>query len=467
MKKDTVWQQYGAKALALFGIALVLEFAIADISFLLEDRSKRRQEAEADIRRMAGTEQVIEGPVLGIETSKETGSAQTATDSSRKYPQKKVNIFPLKQINVTSKVVTEERYRGIYALETFVSTIQIIAEVVIPPTIGLQSASGYQDSSQVARGLLFFRVSGKQYIQSFSDVTLDGTALILSRSPDPDLVTFEVPLPSMTSSETSHALRATLKVRGTRGIAISPMSQSYDITIESTSPNPRFMGAVLPLERAVDVNGSRASWHGEPVSTSLSCYPECLSVSEFFSVNASPMGVDFLGSLGSHSIVERSIKYRSLVIWLTFGAFILFEIVTKIRIHPIQYLVVGAALTVYYLLLLSLAEQVGFSCAYGAAAFVTIALIAGYSSAILKRRKYGIVIGSLLVSVYGFLYTVLKEQDAALLFGSIGLTLFLAIFMFITRRIDWYELMPTIRPRDEVSGPTGSLEDSHSFALSE
>jgi inner membrane protein len=443
MKQLSAWRQYRAKAFALLCIGLVLEFAITDISALLNERSDRQKQAEEDIRRMAGTEQIIEGPVFGIETTEESIAVGTSGEAATRYDSKKLKIVPFKQATIKAQVATEERYRGIYALETYVSTVDIAAEVIIPPTESSDISITPQSSPKSQRGLIFIGLSGKQFIQSLSEVSLNGKPLTLTQSPRPDIVTFEVPLTNMTAGETSHSFHATLKVRGTRGIAISPMSHSYDLTLESASQNPSFVGAILPLERTIDEKGSRASWHGDPVSTSLSCYPECESISTFFNANASPMGADFLGSLKGHSMVERAIKYRTLVIVLTFGVYLLFEFVTKVRIHPLQYLLVGAALTLYYLLLLSLTEQLGFSLAYASAAIVTIGLISGYSSAILRSRKHGGVIASLLMSIYAFLFTVLKEQEAALLFGSIGLTLFLGIFMFVTRRIDWYELIPT------------------------
>lgn len=432
MSSSVGWKPYLGKALALLGIAFVLELAIVDISSLLSERYERQQRAEEEVRRMAGGEQLIEGPVLVV--------AEGANpDFTKSLP-----IVPLKRVSIDTKVATEERYRGSYSYETLLSTVTMKGEVEIPDNLLLPTQHIAESSPTTSHGFFLLRVSERHFIQSVDTVTLDGTPLTIVRSHRPDTLAFAIPLLADRAPGVSRPLEVTLRVRGTKGISFSPLSHAFAVNLQSNSPNPSFVGAFLPIERSVDSSGSAAQWRGDTISTSLSCYRECPSVDTFFANNSSPVGAVFLNDLSVHSMVERAIRYRELFVVLTFGEFLLFEIITKVRIHPVQYLLVGGALTVYYLLLLSLAEQIGFLLAYSVAAGVIICLIAGYTAAILRSRKHGAVVGGLLMSTYAFLCTVLQEQDLALLFGSVGLTLFLAVFMFVTRQIDWYALIPAV-----------------------
>ena len=149
-------------------------------------------------------------------------------------------------------------------------------------------------------------------------------------------------------------------------------------------------------------------------------------------------GVSLVTPVDNYRLVERAMKYGILFIVLLFTAFFLFETLARLRIHPLQYLLVGAALCLFYLVLLALSELLVFWGAYIVAAGASTALVTGYSAAILGRRR-AVVIGLELVLIYGFLYTTLQLQDYALVLGSAGLFAALAVVMFSTRRVNWYD----------------------------
>jgi inner membrane protein len=406
--------------------------AISDISGLLSERYERQQRAEEEVRRMAGGQQLIEGPVIVF-------GEEELFDLAKPMP-----IVPLKQASIDATVNTEELHRGSYSYESFLGTVAIRGEVEIPQQLALPSLKTADGGEVPPTGYILLRISERHALQSVDTATLNGKPLTIARSSQSDTIAFSTPLLAELPRGVPHTFEVTLRVRGTKGISFSPLSHAFTVSLKSNSTDPSFVGTILPAERKIDTSGSMAQWRGDSFSTPLSCYPGCPSVDHYFVENSFTVGAVFLNSLSPHTMVERAIKYRDLFVLLTFGAFILFEFITLIRIHPIQYFLVGGALTVYYLLLLSLAEQVGFLLAYTAAAGVTIFLISGYAAAILRSRKHGAVVGGLLISTYAFLYTVLQEQDLALLFGSVGLTIFLAVFMFITRRIDWYALIPAL-----------------------
>jgi inner membrane protein len=157
-------------------------------------------------------------------------------------------------------------------------------------------------------------------------------------------------------------------------------------------------------------------------------------------IEASAFGAELITPVGVHEAALRATKYGVLILGFTFIAYFLFELFVPLRLHALQYLLIGLANCVFYLLLLALAEHVGFAPAYVASALASTALITSYSGAILRSLKRAAPIGALLTALYGYLYVTLKAEDYALLFGALGVFAMLAGFMYVTRRIDWFDV---------------------------
>ena len=208
--------------------------------------------------------------------------------------------------------------------------------------------------------------------------------------------------------------------------------------------NPSFMGNYLPISREISKNGFTASWKILNLGRS---FPRTLYSSKGESqtqiLGNSQFGVGFYAAVDAHRMSDRALKYEIFVIALTFLVFAMFEVFSKIRVHSIQYLLVGAALVLFYLLLLSLSEHLGFSVAYLFASLTVLGLVCGYSRSILRKGSGASTVGLSLSLLYGFFYTLLQEQDYSLLIGTLGLTLILGFLMYLTRNIDWYRLGDT------------------------
>lgn len=213
------------------------------------------------------------------------------------------------------------------------------------------------------------------------------------------------------------------------------------VKLKSNWPDPGFRGAFLPVESSVRADGFDASW---TISYYGRDYPQQWTSrmgNERFTtttVSNSLFGVYFLSVLDAYRYVERAIKYGVLFFVLVFTTFFLFEITARQKIHPFQYLMVGAALCVFYLLLLSISEFIGFSAAYALAAIASTALITWYCRQFLGGGGRTLMVGAGLAGVYTFLYITLRQQDYALLMGAIALFLVLAVVMYVTRGVDWY-----------------------------
>ena len=232
-----------------------------------------------------------------------------------------------------------------------------------------------------------------------------------------------------------------LDFNGSDGIFFVPFGVQNEATLKSNWPDPAFRGAFLPADRSVRPDGFNANWK---VSYYGRDYPQQWTSrggNERFNVQVvtnSRFGTQFLSILDAYRYVERSIKYGVLFLVLVFTAFFLFEVTARQKIHPFQYLMVGAALCLFYLLLLSISEFIGFGWAYLSAAAASTILITWYCRYFLGGGVRTLMIGAGLAGVYTFLYITLRQQDYALLMGAIALFIVLAVVMYVTRKVDWY-----------------------------
>jgi inner membrane protein len=161
----------------------------------------------------------------------------------------------------------------------------------------------------------------------------------------------------------------------------------------------------------------------------------------------SAFGLSLVQPAGSYQQNVRAGKYGVLFIALTFVAFFLFEVLRGLRVHPVQYLLVGLALCTFYVVLLALSEQIGFGAAYALAAAVVVVMVGGYAAVVLAARRAGLLLGALLGLIYGLLYGLVVSEDYALLMGSLALLGAVAVMMYLTRRVDWYALGPAAPAR--------------------
>ncbi len=232
-----------------------------------------------------------------------------------------------------------------------------------------------------------------------------------------------------------------LALNGSSGLQIAPLGIQNEVDLKSSWQDPSFNGAFLPTQRSLSLQGFNAQWQVSYYGRDYAQQWTDTLNNETFNleaVNSSLFGLTLMSPIDSYRNVERSIKYGILFITLVFTAFFLFEISGKLKIHPFQYCLVGAALCLFYLALLSFSEFIPFIFAYLIAACVSIILITLYSMAVLKSGKRGLLIAGGLMTTYGFLYITLQATDYALLIGTIGLFMALSLVMYVTRNIDWY-----------------------------
>ncbi len=237
------------------------------------------------------------------------------------------------------------------------------------------------------------------------------------------------------NEEVSFAFAA--KLQGSGALLFRPAPKSTSVEVEANWPHPKFVG-VLASSHDIGAGGFTARWQLRSAGAAFFSRWEDREENETKREKA--FGVELLQPVDSYRMTRRSIKYEFLFTALTLGVFLVIEIFGARRIHPIQYLMVGGALVLFYLLLLSLAEHIGFGAAYGASSLAVVALVAGYAVSALESGLQGATVGGVLVTLYGFLYVLLALQDFSLLVGSIGIFSILAAIMLGSRHVDWYGL---------------------------
>ena len=428
-------------------LILLLLIPLGMITGVLSERLNRRNEAVADITSSWGREQNVIGPVLMIPYQYRFKAIKEVPGKDGKVEKREVEetasawaYFLPEQLNVTGDVQTQMLHRGIYDAAVFRAQVTVAGKFAPPDfayfKIDIKDvqwkdallAIAVTDLRGTRQALVLDWGGTKRPMLPGSQVpgyTTGATALLALDKPITSAVEFSIPL----------------DMNGSGGIFFAPFGVENETNLKSNWPDPGFRGAFLPADRSVRADGFDAKWK---VSYYGRDYPQhwtSQTGNERFTTQAvaqSMFGAQFLSILDSYRYVERSIKYGVLFLVLVFTTFFLFEVTARQKIHPLQYLMVGAALCLFYLLLLSISEFIGFGLAYLIAAAASTILITWYCRFFLGGGVRTLIIGAGLVGVYTFLYITLRQQDYALLMGAIALFILLAVVMYVTRKIDWY-----------------------------
>ena len=434
----------------LFGVGaliLVMLIPLAMIQGVLSDRLQRRDEAVGEITDSWGKTQQIIGPVLGVPFQYKFKSMKDTTMPDGHVERREVeemlvaNAFFLPEsLKVAGDAQTQTLHRGIYDAAVFRAQIKLSGKFAAPDftalKIDLQDVQwkdafvtiAVSDLRGTREGLVLDWSGSKRSLQPGSQLpgyTTGATALLALDQPLAGATDFSI----------------ALDVNGSGGVYFAPFGVQNEAELKSNWPDPGFRGAFLPAERSVHADGFDAKWK---VSYYGRDYPQMwtsITGNQRFNektVSASLFGAEFLSILDAYRFVERSIKYGVLFLVLVFTTFFLFEVTARQKIHPFQYLMVGAALCLFYLLLLSISEFLGFGLAYLIAGVASTILITWYCNFFLGGGMRTLMIGAGLAGVYTFLYITLRQQDYALLMGAIALFILLAVVMYVTRKVDWY-----------------------------
>ena len=405
---------------------------------LVSERATRRSAVTQEVSSQWGGAQTIIGPVLSVEfRTRTTGfDGKPAFNSDRA-------VFSPTALQITAETVPERRSRGLFEVIVYRSRLKLTGRFQSPdfsrwrvlPEDVVRSTATISVGLSEPRGIvapLALNWDGQEqkFVPGTPDIAI-GVAGISST----------VVLPEQ---ERDIPFEITLEVNGTRDLRFTPMGNETMVQLSSAWPHPGFIGAPLPQERRVTSAGFTSTWNVPYYGRSFPASWSVVTINRDQHAQAianASFGVSLVRPVDIYQQSERAVKYAALFIVMTFVIAFLWEIIHGAPVHPVQYVFIGFALCVFYLLLLALSEHVGFDRAYVSAATANIALIAWYWTWVIRNgARHGVLMGIVLSALYGYLYLLLRLEDYSLLAGAVGLFVMLAAVMFLTRKIDWYTL---------------------------
>ena len=415
------------------------------INGLITERQDREHDAVAEIKSRWADAQTVAGPVIGIpyiETVPDNSGGTGGTGGSggtRTESQKRWAYFLPGKLDIRARIVPEERYRGIYKVIVYTTALQINCHY---DSLNLQELGLPAAKMLWSEAAIFFPLTDLRGLKEETAIRVNSPSgnttlnLVPAKfSTDQFRNALSAPLPSWIAAAAGAPLdlSSTLQLKGTGTMSFIPDGNETKVEAASSWRDPSFTGSSLPDVRTIRDSGFVADWRVLALNRN---FPQQWK-GGIFDLATSSFGVGLIVPVDTYQQTTRCVKYAILIILLTFTAFFLIEWVYQRPIHSLQYLLVGFALCVFYTLLLSFSEYIGFSGAYGVAALATIGLITWYVGSMLRSGKMSAFVCCLLAVQYGFVFTLIQLQDYALLLGSVGLFLTLAVVMSFSRKIKW------------------------------
>jgi len=463
-----------AKVGAIALVGMMVAACLARIEGLVDERRVRGDEAAQEVERSHAGAQALMGPLLRRSCTEEwltvtgTGKDAVATPGAHSYVLQQVPA----RLAVDGSVKADPLHRGVYTVNAYAAHLVAVAD--FPALASMQPRAEHTDGRvRCEAPVLSFALSDVRGVRS-ATVRLDEQAVDVrpgtSDERYPHGFSAVVP-PALVAGDAPAPLKVTLALDliGTRQVGWVPAADAVRLTLSSDWPHPSFGGKFLPDARSVRDDGFGATWNLSALATTAAAdavggHPLCATapgedetgagyaraaVASLGGASANgcldTMAVSFIDPVNPYVMSDRAVKYALLFVLVTFVAVGLIEVLSGRRVHPVQYLLVGLALSVFFLLLLSLSEHMPFGVAYGAASTACSALLGFYASAMFGRALAGTAFGLAIAALYGLLYALLQMEQNALAIGSVMLFAGLAVVMALTRRIDWYALFARLR----------------------
>ena len=462
MNPDQLLKQAGAKAnpqmwkLLIIGfIILILMIPAVWISSIIHERYHRKESVVQEIAGKWGASQMLSGPFVCVPYS----IWQKNPDPKEEKPIELTKYLYLApdSLAITGVVETVVHKRGIFRVSGYKADLDYVASI---EAIELENPAYEKLPLRWDEAIIAFDLEDQRGMKQISG-TLNGQEIIFNRAQDVISISsmpetqglrdtfsgYKGEAKALKSTDMKLAAKAPgdirqsaleLKIKvqmsGTQQLNFAASALKEKVSLIGDWPAPSFVGDLLPDNRSISDEGFKVDWH----TTDLNSGIKKVWSSDEPILQLSNLGVSFLIMVDSYQQSIRALKYAALFLILTFMTFFFAEIISKQKIHPIQYLMVGCGLLVFYLLLLSISEHLSFAWAYLIAAVGVVLQISLYCFSILKTRKFALQIGALLSILYIFLYVLLRLQDSALLVGSISLFILLSIAMYVIRNVNWY-----------------------------
>ena len=422
--------QITLKVLIVGAITLALLIPKFMIIGLIQERQTTAETTNLEVMQKWSTSQTVRGPVLSLPY------IERITDSSGKEEQEVIKdcyILP-KTLYIDGEIFPQKRKRSIYETVVYESQIKIKGHFDVSDfdalKISPENILWEKAKIQVAIGDL-------RGITEKTTLTWNDSTFAFSPGMENQLIGnngISLQFPHFSEDTLTGEFQFSLHLKGSEALNFAPLGETTEVALRSDWNDPGFVGNFLPANYTVDNEGFTAHWK---VLNFNRNFPQQWKNNEY-RVTDADFGVQLVTVADHYQKSSRSAKYAILVILFTFLAFFLNEIITKQKVHPFQYILVGFAVLVFYLLLLSISEQLGFNLAYLISAVSVITMILFYSRTFLKNWTNAILQTLIVAFSFGFIFVLMQLETYALLVGSVGLFFVLALTMFFSRKINWY-----------------------------
>ena len=451
------------KLALMFFLILVLLIPMNWVNELISERHQRNKEVSNEIASKWGLSQVISSPLIAVpyKTFQKKIMSNDKNENYSVIEEGKEWIFLLPdQVDIISEVNPDTRKRGIYESVVYTADIHLKGNF---PEIDLKNLKVEAEHIQWSEGKLIFGISDLKGLSMSPDLQWDSATLTM-HSNMTELDLFENSLTADLNltggSSTNKQFEIKVKVRGSQSVSFFPLANHTKIDIKGNWNHPSFNGAYLPDERLVEQGNFSAHWNIPNFNRKLAkqwnghssrLYQSYASSQSMAAEYAEPhatsdsqfsedlVSINFLPDVDNYQKTTRVAKYGILIIMLTFVSLFFTEIIKKQRVHLIQYVLIGAAMVLFYSLLLAISEHLGFNWAYAMAALATVILITTFIRSITKNTKTAALFASILTLFYGFIYLLLQLRDFSLIVGTVGVFIILAVLMRLSTKINWYQ----------------------------
>ncbi|HFZ1781732.1 TPA: cell envelope integrity protein CreD [Klebsiella pneumoniae] len=436
------------KITTLIGCIVLLSLPLMMVRELINERADYRSEVVDAIEQSTSGSQKLAGPLIAIPITETLTRMENQKEVN--YQRSWVYYWLPESLAVTGKQTVESRRVGIYSGQVWHNALQIKAS--FDP---LRLAAFRKTNIVLGQPRLVVSVGDARGIGAIHAPEVNGN--VLSVEPglgiSGDGAGIHMPMPALAEDNKPLEIAFSLDLNGTGEFSLVPLGRNSELQLTSNWPHPGFLGSFLPTQREVSAAGYRAHWQSSWFANDMGSYFKDDMEIPWSRLPA--FSADVMSLADQYQLTDRATKYAILLIGLTFMAFFVFESLTRRPLHPMQYLLVGLSLVLFYLVLLALSEHIGFTAAWLAASLSGAVMNGIYLQAVLRGWRNSLLFVAALLLLDGVMWFLLHSEDSALLLGTGVLALALSVLMFLTRRVDWYALS---LPKGTVP-PTPAADD--------
>ncbi len=414
---------------AIVAILLLIPFTL--LRELIIERTQMRDSAYQQVAEGWGAPQLIGGPVIAVPVSRPEPDGRMTTRTWYVLPE---------TLDIRTEIAMQDESRriAIYEVPIFLAKVEMSVQFDIAPHVARFKRENPSALMQLENAHVFVPVKDPRGLRDVRLSEADWVTSAFEPATGASFSGLAAPVAANTDIGTGpRSLKLSLEIAGTRSFAFLPLARAVDTQVRGNWPHPGFTRGFLPTQRTVSASGFDARWRILELNRPYGSV-WCTEDNTRELLESTAFGVDIVQPTDLYQRAERSVKYGGLFVAFTFLALFIWERLARRPVHPIQYGLIGLSLSVFYLLLLALAEQIGFTAAYAAAAVALCALLGVYLAGAFQSRRAGTGASGMFAAIFGLLYLLVTSEDYSLLAGSLVLFAMIAAAMLLTRKLDWY-----------------------------